>query len=252
MLPKIKKVGPADQLAVSEQELDQLRGVVAPEQSSDFSVEGLVAAAGSYLERTLGNPFVRLRKGESESVSEYFARLEKDRAAREASRPESTMVSEILQRLLVWVSPLRGRSHDSLGLLAKDIRDALEAARTTPLLTKRGWLYQGFIYEAEGPYSEGECRLLVLEHFDRERMLFERLRRKHSTDQPAERVRTRIPEAVRIEVWRRDGGRCARCESRDRLEYDHIVPVSEGGGSTARNIELLCEACNRRKGANVG
>jgi hypothetical protein len=61
-----------------------------------------------------------------------------------------------------------------------------------------------------------------------------------------------IPERVRHEVWRRDHGCCARCGSRERLEYDHIIPVSRGGSNTARNVELLCERCNRAKGASVG
>lgn len=59
--------------------------------------------------------------------------------------------------------------------------------------------------------------------------------------------RTSIPSEVRREVWRRDGGRCVRCGSRERLEYDHIIPVTKGGSNTARNVELLCETCNRRK-----
>lgn len=63
--------------------------------------------------------------------------------------------------------------------------------------------------------------------------------------------REAIPEQVRREVWRRDQGRCARCGCRERLEFDHIVPVSKGGGNTARNVELLCESCNRRKGSSV-
>lgn len=61
--------------------------------------------------------------------------------------------------------------------------------------------------------------------------------------------RETIPERVRREVWNRDGGRCVDCGSRERLEYDHIVPLSQGGANTARNIELRCEKCNRRKGA---
>jgi hypothetical protein len=60
-----------------------------------------------------------------------------------------------------------------------------------------------------------------------------------------------IPENVRREVWRRDHGRCVDCGSRERLEYDHIVPVSRGGSNTARNIELRCESCNRRKAASI-
>lgn len=60
-----------------------------------------------------------------------------------------------------------------------------------------------------------------------------------------------IPAEVRREVWRRDGGACVKCGSRRKLEYDHIVPVSKGGSNTARNIELLCEACNRSKSASI-
>jgi 5-methylcytosine-specific restriction endonuclease McrA len=29
------------------------------------------------------------------------------------------------------------------------------------------------------------------------------------------------------------------------------VPISKGGSNTARNIELLCEKCNRSKSNNV-
>ena len=60
-----------------------------------------------------------------------------------------------------------------------------------------------------------------------------------------------IPEHVRTEVWRRDGGQCVDCGSRERLEFDHIVPVSKGGSNTARNLELRCENCNRKKGARI-
>jgi hypothetical protein len=60
-----------------------------------------------------------------------------------------------------------------------------------------------------------------------------------------------IPERVRHEVWRRDRGACVDCGSRARLEFDHIVPVSRGGSSTARNVELRCEPCNRGKGARI-
>jgi hypothetical protein len=64
--------------------------------------------------------------------------------------------------------------------------------------------------------------------------------------------RERIPVEVRDAVWRRDQGKCVRCGCRERLEYDHIIPVSEGGSNTARNLELLCERCNRQKGAGIG
>lgn len=61
-----------------------------------------------------------------------------------------------------------------------------------------------------------------------------------------------IPVAVRREVWRRDQGRCVACDSRERLEFDHIIPIAMGGSNTVRNIQLLCERCNREKSATLG
>ena len=59
-----------------------------------------------------------------------------------------------------------------------------------------------------------------------------------------------IPAAVRREVGRRDGGRCAfvgargRCTERGMLEYHHVVPFAAGGAATVKNIELRCRAHN--------
>ena len=60
-----------------------------------------------------------------------------------------------------------------------------------------------------------------------------------------------IPDDVRVLVWRRDGGTCVTCGVQERLEFDHIIPVEKGGSSTARNIQLLCEKCNRQNGATI-
>jgi 5-methylcytosine-specific restriction endonuclease McrA len=43
-------------------------------------------------------------------------------------------------------------------------------------------------------------------------------------------------------------GRCVKCGSRERLEFDHIIPIAEGGSSTERNIQLLCESCKSGEG----
>lgn len=64
--------------------------------------------------------------------------------------------------------------------------------------------------------------------------------------------REAIPAPIRVAVWRRDQGRCTRCGGREKLEFDHIIPVAMGGSNTTRNIELLCETCNRQKGASLG
>lgn len=56
-----------------------------------------------------------------------------------------------------------------------------------------------------------------------------------------------ISAKVKREVWRRDQGKCAICGSNSFLEFDHIIPYSKGGQSTSRNIQLLCQTCNRKK-----
>ena len=56
-----------------------------------------------------------------------------------------------------------------------------------------------------------------------------------------------IPKSVQREVWRRDEGRCVECKSKEKIEFDHIIPFSRGGNNTVRNIQLLCESCNRKK-----
>ena len=61
-----------------------------------------------------------------------------------------------------------------------------------------------------------------------------------------------ISQEVKDLVWNRDGGKCAQCSSNAKLEFDHIIPFSKGGSNTYRNIQLLCEECNRRKTNKIG
>ena len=63
--------------------------------------------------------------------------------------------------------------------------------------------------------------------------------------------RKAISEEVKRYVWRRDEGKCVYCGSRINLEFDHIIPVSKGGSNTARNIQLLCQNCNRHKSDSI-
>ncbi|HVA95808.1 MAG TPA: HNH endonuclease [Candidatus Dormibacteraeota bacterium] len=57
-----------------------------------------------------------------------------------------------------------------------------------------------------------------------------------------------IPTHVKIEVWKRDKGKCVLCGNKENLHFDHIVPFSKGGTSLlAKNIQLLCAKHNLLK-----
>lgn len=113
------------------------------------------------------------------------------------------------------------------------------------------FIYVNGLYQVKDMVTEEEAALSIMDLHDSERRKFERLKNKFSGKKETKYERTRIPENVRVEVWRRDQGACVQCSSREKLEYDHIVPVSKGGSNTARNVELLCEECNRKKSDNI-
>ena len=63
--------------------------------------------------------------------------------------------------------------------------------------------------------------------------------------------RQQISGDVRHAVYVRDNYRCRMCGKGDEdydLQIDHIKPVSKGGTNHIRNLQTLCEDCNKEKG----
>jgi hypothetical protein len=61
-----------------------------------------------------------------------------------------------------------------------------------------------------------------------------------------------IPSSVKLEVWKRDQGRCRMCGSNSGLHFDHIIPYSKGGSSkNPANIQILWGRHNLAKGDNI-
>lgn len=63
-----------------------------------------------------------------------------------------------------------------------------------------------------------------------------------------------IPSWVKLEVWKRDQGRCAYplCGATSGLHFDHIIPYSKGGSSKdPANIQILCGRHNLAKRDNI-
>lgn len=51
---------------------------------------------------------------------------------------------------------------------------------------------------------------------------------------------------LKRQVWRRDKGRCRKCQSTYALQIEHIKPIGAGGEWTLDNLCLLCRSCNQR------
>jgi 5-methylcytosine-specific restriction endonuclease McrA len=61
-----------------------------------------------------------------------------------------------------------------------------------------------------------------------------------------------IPTHIKLEVWKRDQGRCVTCGATDELHFDHILPYSKGGTSLiTEKIQLLCARHNLQKSAKI-
>lgn len=115
------------------------------------------------------------------------------------------------------------------------------------------FVYHNAFYAVSGPYDKEEARLLLVDWVKRKKQKAGYLiARKDVPESALGYERQPISEDVRHEVWRRDSGRCTKCGSVHNLEFDHVIPVSLGGANTTRNIQLLCETCNRRKSNNLG
>ncbi|MFI5364590.1 MAG: CarD family transcriptional regulator [Candidatus Binatia bacterium] len=140
-------------------------------------------------------------------------------------------------------------------------KEFLEQQRREPQpLRDQCWAYRDNVLGLESTEPEGlrdrETDILLVKHhvFRRERQ-YERVRREVEALENLEKlegvVREPIAESVRLFVWQRDKGQCVKCDSHERLEFNHIIPVIAGGSSTERNIQLLCESCNRSKGSTI-
>lgn len=117
------------------------------------------------------------------------------------------------------------------------------------------WLYSSRVYFTKDlELTAEDIRALVNVERNKRRLVLEKAHALQAMSDNYERPKRRdtIPQLIRVEVWQRDGGRCIECGSQERLEFDHVIPLAMGGSNTARNLQLLCETCNRRKGASLG
>jgi hypothetical protein len=119
-----------------------------------------------------------------------------------------------------------------------------ERVRVYEKLKKGIWSYNGVFHLVDSWQERAEHRQvfkfkLIAVEGD------EDFTRPVQKDMPHRRV---IPTWVKLEVWKRDGGKCRECSATDELHFDHILPYSKGGTSiTPENVQLLCARHNLQK-----
>lgn len=60
-----------------------------------------------------------------------------------------------------------------------------------------------------------------------------------------------VTEADIASVFMTYGRLCLACGSSERVEIDHVVPLSQKGPNHKDNMQPLCRTCNARKGAQT-
>jgi hypothetical protein len=56
---------------------------------------------------------------------------------------------------------------------------------------------------------------------------------------------------VRKRILNKYNNKCCYCGDENRLEIDHIIPISKGGREDEDNMQVLCKKCNISKGNRI-
>lgn len=181
--------------------------------------------------------------------------------ATQGSLPREVFISDEyrLERLLNALNDGDNTSSFSPYSIAHDLRKEIRVKYKDSIALRKKemeeeyWRMKKQIKEDEVERQKEVIRQEILEK-ERKRQLKREVRKEliESGHIQQNRRRESIPQDIQDKVWIRDGGKCVFCGSREHLEFDHIIPFSKGGSSTYRNIQLLCEKCNRQKSNNIG
>ena len=167
-----------------------------------------------------------------------MAKMKGSPDAKSIDQPRKTASGRLTQNGLfekAALSAKAGRSEPEVVAVYEKIQDGIWAFNGLFLLTD-AW------QESDSQRSVFKFRL----ELDESRLNLEPI-----SETELEQTRL-IPSTVKLEVWKRDKGKCVLCGASENLHYDHDLPYSKGGSSlTALNIRLLCARHNLSKSDKI-
>ena len=133
---------------------------------------------------------------------------------------------------------------------AQDYKNGLREAELVKVYEKIRdgiWSYNGIFelidswIENDGKRHVFKFKLVAIEDID-----------LNSETKEIHEHRRIIPTEIKLEVWKRDEGKCVDCGATDELHFDHILPFSKGGTSVkVENVQLLCARHNLSKSNKI-
>ena len=102
------------------------------------------------------------------------------------------------------------------------------------------------------PYLCRGMHFLDIEHFSlfyqAEQEAFAEADKRRRNHAYIRRELTIVYEQTYLFLAERDGLYCQVCRATERLQIDHVIPVTKGGTNDKTNLQLLCKTCNVKKG----
>ena len=140
------------------------------------------------------------------------------------------------------------------GLFIKAVKDFKASKTSTELIKVYEKIIPGF-WSLKGYFDLIDYKVVHDGNRDVFRFILrlsERVGSNFDSVQPDIKHTRLIPSSVKVEVWKRDEGKCVICGDTKNLHYDHELPFSKGGTSlTSKNIRLLCMKHNLQKSAKI-
>lgn len=156
---------------------------------------------------------------------------------KEVNQPEKSFAGSLTQN---------GKFHKAAQEFKDGLRDA-EPVKVYEKIRNGIWSYNGFFelidswIEDDGKRHVFKFKLVAIEDIDLDNENLELHERRRI-----------IPTDIKLEVWKRDAGKCVNCGAFDELHFDHILPFSKGGTSVkVENVQLLCARHNLTKSDKI-